>query len=55
VFGGIVGRDSAHTNYAGSLDDPALFDPTMALFSRDRPDWVPMPAGLTVFETMPGG
>jgi len=54
VFGGIVGRDSEHTIYAGSLDEPALFHPTIALFSRDRPDWVTMPAGLTVFETMPG-
>jgi hypothetical protein len=53
VFGGIVGRDSEHTIYAGSLDEPALFHPTIALFSRDKPHWVPMPAGLTVFETMP--
>jgi hypothetical protein len=53
VFGGIVGRDSAHSIYAGSLDEPALFHPTIALFARDKPHWVPMPAGLTVFETMP--
>ena len=55
VFGGIVGRDSEHTIYAGSLDDPALFRPTVALFWRDKPEWAArMPAGLTVFETMPG-
>ena len=54
VFGGIVGRDSAHTIYAGSLDEPALFHPRIALFLRDKPDWVALPAGLTVFETMPG-
>lgn len=54
IFGGIVGRDSAHTIYAGSLDEPALFHPTIGLFLRDKPDWVPLPGGLTVFETMPG-
>ena len=32
VFGGIFGRDSNHTIYAGSLDEPALFHPTIALF-----------------------
>jgi hypothetical protein len=54
VFGGIVGTDSEHSIYAGSLDEPALFHPTIALFVRDKPDWIPLPPGLTVFETMPG-
>jgi hypothetical protein len=54
VFGGVVGESASHTIYAGSLDDPTLFKPTMAIFTRDRPDWVPLPPGLTVFETMPG-
>ena len=53
VFGGIIGVDSSHTIYAGSLDDPAHFVPTIAIFGRDRPDWVPLPMGLTVFDTMP--
>jgi hypothetical protein len=53
VFGGIVGRTDSHTIYAGSLDDPAVFHPTMAIFNRDRPAWAPLPPGLTVFETMP--
>ena len=53
VFGGIVGKDTSHTLYAGSLDDPSCFKPTMVLFNRDRPDWVVLPEGLTVFETMP--
>ncbi len=53
VFGGVVGQDISHTIYAGSLDDPALFVPAIAIFNRDRPDWAPLPPGLTVFETMP--
>ena len=54
VFGGIVGVDTSHTIYAGSLDDPGLFKPTMAIFTRARPDWVILPEGLQAFETMPG-
>ena len=55
VFGGIVGEDDSHTIYAGSLDDPAAFHPTIAIFGRDRPAWAPLPDGLTVFDTMPPG
>ena len=55
VFGGIVGQDTSHTIYAGSLDDASLFRPRIAIFTRDRPDWAPIPAGLTEFETMPTG
>ncbi len=54
IFGGRVGIDTAHTVYAGSLDDPAVFVPAIAIFDRDRPDWVVLPPGLTVFATMPG-
>ena len=54
VFGGIVGTHSSHTIYGGSLDNPALFQPTIAIFTRERPDWVVLPAGLETFETMPG-
>jgi hypothetical protein len=53
VFGGEHGLSDSHTIYAGSLDSPSLFKPTLALFNRDRPDWVILPDGLTVFETMP--
>ncbi|GLS43418.1 GFA family protein [Methylobacterium brachythecii] len=53
VFGGEAGKDTSHTIYAGSLDDPSLFRPTMAIFGRDKPHWLPVPPGLTVFETMP--
>lgn len=54
VFGGVIGEDVSHTVYAGSLDDPAQFRPSMAIFTRDRPDWVRLPPGLAEFETMPG-
>jgi hypothetical protein len=54
VFGGRVGQDSQHTIYAGSLDDPSLFKPTIAIFTRDRPAWAIVPPGLKVFERLPG-
>jgi hypothetical protein len=54
VFGGIVGVDVSHTLYAGSLDDASTFRPTIAIFVRDKADWVTLPDGVTGFETMPG-
>ena len=54
MFGGIVGVDTGHTIYAGSLDDAAAFQPKVAIFTRDRPDWAPLPEGVKAFETMPG-
>ena len=54
VFGGIVGKDTGHTIYAGSLDDAAAFRPQVAIFVRDRPDWALLPEGLKAFEMMPG-
>jgi hypothetical protein len=54
VFGGVIGEDDSHTLYAGSLDDASAFRPTMAIFTRDCPDWVVIPPGLTTFETLPG-
>jgi hypothetical protein len=53
VFGGEVGKSDEHTVYAGSLDDPSWFKPTIAIFARDRPPWVTMPPGLKVFDTLP--
>ena len=54
VFGGEVGKDDSHTIYAGSLDDPARFKPTMAIFVREKAPWVGVPPGLTVFDGLPG-
>jgi len=52
VFGG--GHDLGGVNiYAGSLDDAALFKPSMAIFTRDKPDWVTLPPGLVLFEGLP--
>ena len=53
VFGGTVGKDTSFTIYAGSLDDPSLFRPQVAIFTRDRPEWAVIPPGLTVYEGLP--
>jgi hypothetical protein len=53
VFGGSVGVDAQHTIYAGTLDDPSLFKPTLAIFMRDKPDWAPTPDGVKAFATLP--
>jgi hypothetical protein len=53
VFGGMVGQDQQFTIYAGSLDDPSSFRPTIAIFTRNRPVWALVPPDLTMFETMP--
>jgi hypothetical protein len=53
VFGGEVGKDDSHTIYAGSLDDPSSFHPTIAIFTRNRPHWAAIPQGLTMFEALP--
>jgi hypothetical protein len=53
VFGGVRGQSDSYTIYAGSLDDTSVFQPTIAIFVRNRPAWVPLPPGLKVFEAMP--
>ena len=55
VFGGVVGESVSHTIYAGSLDNASQFEPTMAIFTRCKPGWVVLPAGLTEYEGMPVG
>jgi hypothetical protein len=54
VYGGMVNEDESHTIYGGSLDDASLFQPTIAVFMRDKPDWVVLPTGLKTFHTLPG-
>jgi hypothetical protein len=53
VFGGELGKSDSFTIYAGSLDDPASFQPTVAIFARSRPPWAVIPPGLKVFDRMP--
>ena len=53
VFGGEVGVSDSYTVYAGSLDDPSTFKPTVAIFNARRPDWVPLPEGLEVHQGNP--
>jgi hypothetical protein len=53
VHGGVIGLDDSFTIYAGSLDEPALFRPKIAIFTRDRPAWAIIPPDLTLFDTMP--
>jgi len=53
VFGGVVGESDSFTIYAGSLDDKSVFQPTIAIFARNRPQWAILPPGVAVFDTMP--
>ena len=39
--------------YAGSLDDPAQFKPTMAIFVSERPPWDDVSRDLQCFDTVP--
>lgn len=53
VFGGEVDKSDSFTIYAGSLDDPSAFHPTVAIFARSRPHWAVIPQGLKVFDALP--
>jgi hypothetical protein len=53
VFGGEVGLSDSFTIYAGSLDVPLAFHPTIAIFTRNRPAWAVIPPGMKTFDDMP--
>jgi hypothetical protein len=53
VFGGTVGKDVRFTVYAGSLDEPSLFHPRIAIFTLNRPAWALIPPHLKVYERLP--
>lgn len=53
VFGGEVGKSEQFTVYAGSMDDPSAFHPTIAIFTRNRPIWAVIPPDLAIFEGAP--
>jgi hypothetical protein len=52
VFGGTVGKDQQFTIYAGSLDEPGLFHPRIAIFTLNRPAWAVIPPRLKVYERL---
>ena len=54
VFGGDRERGADVNIYTGSLDDPSQFEPKIAIFTKDRAPWSPLPEGLRAFEAMPG-
>ena len=55
VFGGEIGKTDWYTLYAGSLDDPFAFHPTIAsIFAASRPPWAIIPPGFKVFDRLPG-
>jgi hypothetical protein len=53
VFGGEVGKDKRFTIYAGSLDDPSPFHPTVAIFTCNRPTWAVIPPDLKTYDETP--
>ena len=53
VFGGERGRSDSYTVYAGSLDEPDNFHPTVAIFTQGRPQWALIPAHCQVFGGLP--
>lgn len=53
VFGGETGKSDSFTIYAGALDEPSSFHPTVAIFARGRPPWALIPPGFAVFDEMP--
>ena len=53
VFGGEIGKTESYTLYAGSLDDPSSFRPTIAIFAEGRPPWALIPPGFKVFDRAP--
>jgi hypothetical protein len=53
VFGGTAGENETRTIYAGTLDDPSLFKPALAINTRFKPAWVILPPSIPQFDGMP--
>jgi hypothetical protein len=53
LFGGEVGVSDLINIYAGSLDDPSMFQPKTAIVARSRRSWAPLPPDLKVFDALP--
>ncbi|AUX77426.1 GFA family protein [Sinorhizobium fredii] len=54
IFGSGPLEDDRWTVYAGTLDDPSLFTPTDAVFTRSRQAWDRLAIVLDECETLPG-
>lgn len=50
VFGGVRGTSEWHTLYAGSLDEPRHFVPTVAIYTQGKPDWALVPDGVKIYQ-----
>lgn len=55
VFGTPQIDTSIYTIYAGSLDEPTRFKPTVAMFETGRPYFVTIPKGLKLYDGPPVG
>jgi hypothetical protein len=53
LFGGQIGESDTINIYAGSLDDPSVFQPKTAIFARSRRSWALIPPELKVFDALP--
>jgi hypothetical protein len=53
----IMGEPGAHPNFvglsAGTLDDPSIFIPEFAVFSRSQQDWDKRRAVVPAYDTVP--
>jgi len=47
--------DGVMSIYIGTLDDPSVFQPQIAIFTRSRLPWDCTADGVTQFDAMPGG
>jgi len=55
IFGGVEGpADGTMSVYVGTLDDPSVWSPGIAIFTRSRMPWDRAIDGATEFEAMPG-
>jgi len=55
LFGRSSGMPGMVTICAGALDDPAIFQPMMAVYTSRRQPWDHLPPGVPQFEMMPPG
>ncbi|WP_037389444.1 GFA family protein [Sinorhizobium americanum] len=53
IFASGLPDDDRWTVFAGTLDDPSLFEPTNAVFARSRPHWDRSALGVDEYETLP--